>query len=574
MKKTSVQSAQRSSRRIASVATASYGSANASPLLLLVVPVLFLLSACGSEGGGASGVAGFGDAQSGESASVTNTVAKPSDMAVGDIYQAIYSAGEKGTIDMVGVDSDAEFVMAVANVGSTRGTSSIQISGSLSDTAATPIQTKSAGDNEWNWTAGEAFHAQLRNLELSLADLPPAALGSIGAKAAATGSVPRVGDQERFRVLTSISSLSSYKDVTGEVRCVGERVLWYMDIEVLGSGSVLSDTEIQQLCTDFDATTQREYALLGEPSDVNADGRVAVLMTPQVNRLGAAGGGTVTGYFLATDLHPRSTTSNPTSNMREILYVLVPDATGKYGFRVSKDLALSNLLPAVLPHELQHAISYNQHVFEQGGAPEEAWLNEGLAHLMEDVLGAGRENPSRYELYLQRAGSYSIASPASPGLAERGGTFLFLRYLYEQHGASDDFLRAMLQTDLTGMANLEAAYGSSEAQFDQFGEFMLRWSAALVLNDTGLTSDARYAYESRQWDNQQDLHSGVCTRCEVEDGRGTVLEGVQPVAFGSHSAVQLAGGAVQFFVVSGSHQTVSLSSADASQYGVALVRVR
>lgn len=549
--------------------------------LVAVVASIFVLSACGSEGSSGDDSLRFG-ADAGESATVTNTVAQPAQMAVGDIYQAVFAAGEKGSIDMSGVEGDATFILAVANLGSRQGTNSIQISGELSRPEAM-ASTKGTHDEEdhvhgeaggGDWSAGEAFHAHLRDIEMNVVDAAVASLESIGAKAARSPSVPRVGDQERFRVLASISSLSSYREVIAELRCVGERVLWYVDTEVSGANAILSDAEVQQLCADFDAVTRREYELLGGPSDVNGDEHVAVLMTPQVNRLGASGGGTVTGYFLATDLIPRSSTSNPTSNYREMIYVLTPDPSGRYGYRVSKELALSNLLPAVLPHELQHAISYNQHVFERGGLPEEAWLNEGLAHLMEDVLGAGLENPSRYELYLQRAGSYSIASPAAPGLAERGGTFLLLRYLYEQHGASSDFLRAMLQTDLTGMGNVEAAFAGSDAGFDQFSEFLLRWSAALVLSNRGLTADARYNYQERRWDAQTDYYSGVCTICEVEDGRGTTLTGVRPATFGAHSALQLAGGAVQYFLVSGSHQQVSLWSSDASQYGVALVRVR
>ncbi len=539
----------------------------------LLFSVMVVVVGCGSEGA-SDGVGGFGTA-SGESASVTNTVPSPADMAVGDIYQSLYTMNQQGVIDLTGVDANATFVLALANFGDRRGSSTVQIDADLAVDPSSKNVTVDAQDEQgesWEWTATDALHSQLRNLELSLsAQVERGSLST--AKAARGTSTPRVGDQERFRVLSSVSSFSSYRDVTAEIRCVGDHVLWYMDQEVLTGDAVLRDDELQALCRSFDAVVEKEYAMIGEASDVNGDGRVAVLMTPVVNRMGASGGGTITGYFLASDLHARSS-SNVTSNFREMLYVMAPDPSGKYGFRVSKDLALKNLLPAVLPHELQHAISYNQHVFEHGGAPEESWLNEGLSHLMEDVMGAGLENPSRYELYLQRPNSYPIVTAGAPGLAERGGTFLFLRYLYEQHPESAAFLRGMLQTDLTGIANLEGAYAATDANFDQFSEFVLRWSAALVLNNRGLTSDARYGYGERAWDSSQSYYSGVCTVCEVKDGRGTVLDGVEPVGLGAHSTVQFSAGAVHFFLLSGGHRKIQLWSTDAVQYGVSLVRIR
>jgi hypothetical protein len=74
--------------------------------------------------------------------------------------------------------------------------------------------------------------------------------------------------------------------------------------------------------------------------------------------------------------------------------------------------------------------------------------------------------------YLFSSGVYSITSCA-PGsfcsLSERGGTWLFLRWMTDHQ--PDGFLRRLVQTDRTGRANLDAALGGSTAAM--LGDFAL-----------------------------------------------------------------------------------------------------
>lgn len=533
-------------------------------LPLVIGAVAFLTYSCGHESDwGESGLKA--SSTKGEATTITNSVSHPSEMRIGDIYAITFSEDE-GLIDFSGVEQGAQFALVVSSL-TLDGTSSIQ----LSNDEDLPLETsnfKSQISNDWNgWSAGEALDQSLRNAEMALSadDEPIRPSSSLGLKAMLGSSVPEVGTKEDFHVLASISALSSYKDVTAEAVCIEDNVIFYLDTEA--DSGVLTEDEIDLLCTEFNRVAGLETVIFGEPSDVNLDGRVAVLMTPQVNRLGSMGGGIITGFFFASDLY-----SGSNSNQREILYTLVPDPSGKWGTSIPKDFALNNLLMAVLPHELQHAINYNQKVLVNGGVSEETWLNEGLSHLAEDLVGYGQENPSRVEMFLSRPSSYGAVTAGSPGLAERGAVYLLLRYLYEQAADGNRFVWDMVHLPETGVAALEEAFGGTSNDFDQLSEFVLRWSATLALDSLSISTDPRYSYQERLWSGDTSRWTGICLVCETEDGRGTVLNGVQFETFYSVQTVSLESTASKFWQISSAPSRVVLKGSQDGTYGAVLVR--
>jgi hypothetical protein len=246
---------------------------------------------------------------------------------------------------------------------------------------------------------------------------------------------------------------------------------------------------------------------------------------------------------------------------------MVPDPKGTYGVAVSKNFAMENLLPAVLPHELQHAISYNQHVLIKGAPPEQNWLNEGLSHLAEDVMGYGQENPSRYALYLANTSVACLVTMRQPNLYERGAAYLFLRYLYEQSSSGDAFLRRLEQTSSVGVDNLEQAFAGS-AGFSKFSEFMARWTAALAMTNEALTMDSRYVYHNRVKNSKTGHWEGACLKCDADDGRGTILNGVSKVPFSGSSAVSLAPSAAQFYSISSVPGRIMFNGSGGQNFGV------
>jgi hypothetical protein len=540
--------------------------------LIVLVAVAVSSAACGSDSGGLAKSAiskGVG-----VPATVTNLVTSPSAMEEGDVYQVLFGQGSTGEISFDGVDASSTFVLAVVNMAVSGASSTVQVVGNAAATASVSKSASIAEADDAVGGVGELFHEQLREWERGISYAPPTnALSAMLAKAEFDTPTYVIGQRDEFRALKSVTSNTQYQTVTAEVRCVEERVVWYLDVEVMeNTPEAMTDADIATSCAQFNTVIEKADGLIGSTSDMNGDGKLTVLQTAAVNRQGALGGGIITGYFLATDLYPRGA-NNAVSNAQEMIYIMTPDPTGQYGLSVSRELALENLIPAVLPHELQHAINFNEHVLERGATPEENWLNEGLAHLFEDVLGYGQENPSRYDLYLQSPASNRIVTPWSPNLSERGGIFLFLRYLYEQHGDPEAFLRALVQTESRGVDNVEAAFASADATFDQFGEFLMRWTVAVALNDTGLTADPRYTFAGRQWDHRNDVHSGVCTVCNADDGRGTQLTGIDFATYGVHNALTLYPASAKFFLISGQHQKITLAANNSDNMGAILMRV-
>jgi hypothetical protein len=282
--------------------------------------------------------------------------------------------------------------------------------------------------------------------------------------APAAGAAPAVGEERTFQVPASDGRFVTVRAVA---RRVTGRAVFYQDVSAPAGG--IPDADLDVLARDFDdPTIPAVTGTFGEASDVDANGRVLVLSTPVVNQLTPRGStGFVAGFFFGVDLLP----GTPNGNAGEILYTLVPDLEGEHGDVRSAQLVRA-ALPAVLAHELQHLVHFNQRMRVRSAQRNEAlWLSEALAQsaevLVGDTLAArGRtsdallyRNPTlgRAREYLAAPGGVSLLGSAGEGtLAERGAGWLFLRYLQGQHGGSA-LLRALTWSTRTGQENVEAA---------------------------------------------------------------------------------------------------------------------
>ncbi len=540
-------------------------------LVGLAIIAAAVLSGCGSYSGAAANdmTSNSGDS-GGSGTTVTALHSSPKELAVGDAMVVDLSDAAEQRVDFSGVDANAKFIVALGSYGTSGTNSSVQISGDVSLPEVDPaskamgVDAEAVPENE-GYGPEEMMSAWLRANEAVLADSEiPAepAMKSMSVKAAA------VAGGESFRVLSSLTAVNSYVNVTGNVRCEKDAVVFYVDASV--PDSVLNDDDINTLCAEFNRVVVEEQQIFGATSDVDGDGKLHVLMTSQINKLGALGGGVVTGYFYAGDLYERSD-SNQVSNHREIIYTMVPDESGQYGYSISKEFAMQNLLPAVLPHELQHAISYNQHVFVNGGQPEENGIGEGLSHLAEDIMGHNRENPSRYALYLASPSTYGFVTQGSPNLMERGAAYLFLRFLYEQANDGNAFLHALETSSLRGIANIEAAF-SGPADLKSFPDFVSRWVIALAMTDRGISSDSRFIYRPRVKDVETGDWTGVILSGDAEDGRGTILTGVNLNSYSGNSMASVDSGTAKFYDLSTVPDALTLSGSAGGGNFAALIR--
>ena len=305
------------------------------------------------------------------------------------------------------------------------------------------------------------------------------------------------------------------RSVRGAVRAVGERVILAEDVAAPAGGP--GAEEWDALAERLDQTVVPvTTSYFGPLEDIDRNGRVVLLFTPEVNRLGGEGavgaerGGTrgIGGFFLPLDLAASGRGDEgaaeaagercPASNEAEIIYLASADPEGSVGRPVATDRLLRDA-PAIVAHELQHLISAGRRVPSSSAgfaAAEEVWLDEALSGVAEEVAGLAAlelplgeritfdhvsETPEKLEtfdtfirgnflnlgLYLLRtAGAPTIAEEAPGGVRElqmRGFGWFLLRRLADRAGGDERaFFRSVTsggQDHARGIANVERVVG-------------------------------------------------------------------------------------------------------------------
>jgi len=243
--------------------------------------------------------------------------------------------------------------------------------------------------------------------------------------------------------------------VAGRVRAVGPHFAVVEDTLVAG---VLTQADYADILDEIETVAWPvDSAYFGTPHDLDGNGRVLALVTPEVNRLGAA------GFFTVTDLASRA--DCPASNEGEVLWLIAPDPARQFGFdAISPDLVRTRLA-GVVSHELQHLIHAERRVFESGGdfdSTDELWLNEGLSHIAEEVSG------------LYDAGLHTGDDVAFDDLAMAATSTRFARY----HLSDFRFVRDYLQNPGAVPALMEGPVTRGQLRRARgFGYLFLRWLA-------------------------------------------------------------------------------------------------
>jgi hypothetical protein len=357
----------------------------------------------------------------------------------------------------------------------------------------------------------EQFHMMLRQRERATASDPRAVLFRSTAKAPslAVAAAPQVGDQKNFFVCRNTTCDQPFVTVTATAQQVSGNLAIFVD----------NASTVTQLYTPADLTNIGQlfdnylYPIdttnYGRESDIDGNGVVQVLLTPQINKLSGSCNTTksvILGYFFSVDLEP----SQAGSNNGEVFYSIVPDP-GNTACTITKSFAEDNLGPTFI-HEFQHMISYNRHVLLNGGAgqAEDTWLNEGLSHYAEELGGRlipDNQNPllqpnentlgqfvfsdydNAYSYLINPEATALIESDQSTGLlAERGANWLMVKWLANQFGTtapdsarflvpSTDFTLKLENTTLLGSANVAQQAGQP------FPDLVTYWQLANYLDD-------------------------------------------------------------------------------------------
>lgn len=302
---------------------------------------------------------------------------------------------------------------------------------------------------------------------------------------------PQIGDRRSFEVL---KAAGGFAKVTAEVRAIGTHAVVYRDLQAPDGG--FTDADLASFAAILDDPIRTTVVnAFGAPSDIDNNGRVAILFTPVVNSwTPRASGSFFAGFFYGNDL-----TNRTGSNKGEVFYSLVPDPRGEFGDARSAEL-VKRTVPPVLAHELQHMIGYNQRVLVRNGRQEDLWLDEALAHTAEDLVArafAARDDLARARQFhagnldraldfLYGADGTSLISNVRPGsVEERGAQWTFIRYLMSRFG--DQVVTALTQTTRSGVANVTAVTGAP------WSDVYAAWSTSVWADDApalrGLTVD-------------------------------------------------------------------------------------
>jgi len=405
-------------------------------------------------------------------------------------------------------------------------------------------------------------------------------------------SVVKVGDVVRINVQAdSACSAPTYRGA--RVAAIGTRSIVLEDTLNPRNGFVEAD--YQRYAARFDTLVYPlDSAAFGAPTDIDGNGRIIMVFTRTVNERTARDAQTyVAGFTFARDLFPIAgsprTQACAGSNEGEYFYLLAPDPLGLVNGNRRTTRFVDSIATAVIAHELQHLINAGRRIHVNSApALEQKWLDEGLAHIAEELLfyresglqprsnlGAASlrttervlqaynrnmgGNQVRYRHFLQRP---SRASPVAPDdeLWTRGAAWSLLRYLADRtNPGGDDVFYRLVNSRSTGLGNAVGVFGPGLATL------VRDWNVTHATDDLPLAPQ----YQQPSW-NWKSILANIGT------GGGYPLS-VQPMSNGiAYSGTVLSGGATYYRITvpANAAATVSLTEQTGAAPTLSLVTVR
>ena len=572
---------------------------------LRLAPLAFILAAAckGTEPGG-------GTIVKPASCSAGDQAVAPTSLAVGEAR--VLSGNAVNCIRLSG-NSGSQYLAVVGNVGTTSdqvqtyklGDDASAASAALvADLATQPAAlidavTAEARTNDIH----ERLLAEARTLDLVGARATLAARAATSAPSLSsgirgaifpTGTTPSVGQTAQVRVPSLKSGdkpCDVFTTVNTTVKYVSQRAIIIQDDASPANG--FSTSDFQAIGAEFDNLIYAtDTAYFGKGSDEDANNRIIILYTPEVNKATPRGSTSLlAGFFWAGDLFPRTGSGACNqSNVGELFYLLVPDPTGTFSSaRQVSDVREKTR--GTVAHEFQHMLNAGSRLNNpQVNDFEDVWLDEALAHMAEEVVGRAKigagdlqelthaqvfdaanglkdynafffQNFARFEDWLRNPGAKApISAQADTSLAVRGAAWALVRYAADNYSGDNPkaFLRALATGPGVGIANLTSKLAGGAS----LETLVTGWQVANYADNLGIPNlPQRLTY--RSW-NMRDAVSGAINGAyplavSTITADGTISGSVRstggaqyyrfPIASGDFGALQLtnsAGTAVGF----------------------------
>ena len=372
---------------------------------------------------------------------------------------------------------------------------------------------------------------------------PPArSIGPDGARTITPG-VPTVGDTWSLNVAQGCNGTPDMRAAT--VRAVTAHTILVTDDSNPPTTSPdgyressSSFVTFQQLAERFDTIAWPAVTgAFGEPTDLDANGRVVLFYTRAVNELSPPASSAVTGgYVTSRDLF--ASASCNLSNEGEIAYMLVPDPTGAVNSNVRTESYVLGSTIGTAGHELQHLINASRRIYVNGASGfETVWLNEGMSHISEELMFYGQsfgltprmninlsnltsgtyasrrvaafnsyanQNYGRLRTFLQRPDLWRPFG-STDDLGNRGAIWGFLRYAADRRGGTEnDFWSALVNSTSSGVDNVRQSLGlATEAEALAW---FRDWNVAIYADDA--LSGVPAEYQISSW-NFRSVYGGL-----------------------------------------------------------------
>jgi hypothetical protein len=416
----------------------------------------------------------------------------------------------------------------------------------------------------------QAFETRVRAFERQNLSLRSKS-GAVGAtrfslsRSVQTAPVPAVGDVLNLDVPDGSGNdlCANYFQTQAVVASVSRRAILAVDTLDGPPTLLFPQTVLDSITQEFDNNTfVTDSSYFGNPTDIDGNGRVILLFTGEVNKLTPAGsmGGFVGGFFFAGDYFPKTGPSGQScaeSNNAEIMYLLSPDPTGKYG-NVRSASSVRQGTRGTIPHELEHMINAGNRFFNPNAtAFEDNWLDESLAHIAEEAVGrvsrgftdlqtltiadmlpAGNQaarddfnafffqNFARLSYWMARPDTSSgISSNSDANLSSSGADWAIGRYAADNYSNGDvrGFTRRLAAGPDNGIKNFTTVAGAS------LDTLMAGWLVSMYADHFGITGlSAKYQYRSYNFRNIMPTVAG-----SVLSNGGAYPLKVTPVGSGS-----------------------------------------